>query len=48
MGPTALGNVLVQGRTAGVLTGSLESLRDLIARTYTLVTYQPATGRSSR
>jgi rhamnulokinase len=29
---TAMGNVLVQGRTAGALTGDLENLRDLVAR----------------
>ncbi|MCW4456850.1 rhamnulokinase family protein [Microbacterium sp. MPKO10] len=30
---TALGNVLVQARARGAVTGSLESLRDLVART---------------
>lgn len=31
---TALGNVLVQARAAGFVAGSLESLRDLVARTH--------------
>lgn len=31
---TALGNVLIQGRAEGLLPGSLESLRDLVARTH--------------
>lgn len=31
---TALGNVLVQARAAGLVTGSLEALRDLVARTH--------------
>ncbi|MFD6054616.1 rhamnulokinase family protein [Agromyces sp. NPDC060279] len=31
---TALGNLLVQARTAGFVGGSLESLRDLVARTH--------------
>jgi len=38
---TALGNVLVQARTAGKLGGSLESLRDLVRRTGRLRTYRP-------
>ena len=40
---TALGNVLVQGRAVGAITGSLEALRDLVARTHDLVTYEPRT-----
>jgi rhamnulokinase len=39
---TALGNVLVQARAVGALPGSLEALRDLVARTHSLVTYTPA------
>ncbi|MDQ1129465.1 rhamnulokinase family protein [Microbacterium sp. SORGH_AS_0888] len=39
---TALGNVLVQGRAAGLVTGSLESLRDLVARTQRLRRHEPA------
>ncbi len=45
---TALGNVLVQARAVGGLTGSLESLRDLVARTHALVTYAPAPVRMAR
>jgi rhamnulokinase len=42
---TALGNVLVQARTAGALTGSLEDLRELVARTHEPVTFTPRTRR---
>ncbi|CAL4861041.1 rhamnulokinase family protein [Microbacterium sp. MM2322] len=38
---TALGNILVQARAAGILAGSLESLRDLVARTHTPRRYEP-------
>ena len=38
---TALGNVLVQGRANGVLSGTLEDLRALIARTHPPVVHQP-------
>lgn len=38
---TALGNVLVQARTAGVLRGDRFVLRDLIRRTHTVRRYQP-------
>lgn len=38
---TALGNVLVQGRAAGLLSGSLDSLRDLVARTHSPRPYTP-------
>ena len=38
---TALGNVLVQARAAGILSGSLESLRDLVARTHAPERYAP-------
>jgi rhamnulokinase len=38
---TAIGNVLVQARTAGLVSGSLEELRGLVARTYPPVEYQP-------
>ncbi|QIG39304.1 rhamnulokinase [Microbacterium sp. 4R-513] len=38
---TALGNVLVQARAAGFVTGSLESLRDLVARTHPPRRYDP-------
>ncbi len=39
---TALGNVLVQGRALGVLEGSLEHLRALVARTHPPVRFDPA------
>ncbi|MBF4562200.1 rhamnulokinase [Microbacterium sp. VKM Ac-2870] len=38
---TALGNVLVQARAAGMISGALEELRDLVARTHTLRRYEP-------
>jgi rhamnulokinase len=38
---TAIGNVLIQARTQGLATGSLESLRALVARTFTPVRYLP-------
>ncbi len=38
---TALGNVLVQARTLGFITGGLESLRALVASTFQPVTYLP-------
>jgi rhamnulokinase len=38
---TALGNVLVQARAAGLASGSLESLRDLVARTHAPRAYRP-------
>ena len=38
---TALGNVLVQARAAGFVSGSLEALRDLVARTHTPRRYDP-------
>ena len=39
---TALGNVLVQARTHGVLTGDLTALRERIRRTVTLTRYEPS------
>ena len=39
---TALGNALVQGRAAGLLSGDLETLRALVARHYAPVRYEPA------
>jgi rhamnulokinase len=39
---TALGNVLVQGRAHGALSGSLEDLRVLVARTHPPVVHQPS------
>lgn len=38
---TALGNVLVQARAAGAVDGSLEDLRDLVARTHPPTVYLP-------
>lgn len=38
---TALGNVLVQARAAGVLRGELEDLRSLVGANSALVTYRP-------
>jgi rhamnulokinase len=38
---TALGNVLVQARAAGDLSGSLETLRALVRQTSDLTTYEP-------
>jgi rhamnulokinase len=40
---TALGNVLVQARTHGRLTGSLETLRSLVRQTQEVHRYEPAT-----
>jgi rhamnulokinase len=45
---TALGNVLVQARSAGLAPGSLESLRALVARTHPPLTYQPRVGAVER
>ncbi|WP_328821842.1 rhamnulokinase [Nesterenkonia haasae] len=38
---TAIGNLLIQARTAGTIGGTLEDIRELIARTHKLTTYQP-------
>ena len=38
---TALGNVLIQARTQGLASGSLESLRALVGRTFTPAPYAP-------
>ena len=38
---TAIGNLLIQARTAGTITGTLEEVRELISRTHHLTTYQP-------
>jgi rhamnulokinase len=40
---TALGDVLVQGRALGSLSGSLEDLRALVARCQQLVVHEPST-----
>jgi rhamnulokinase len=41
---TAIGNLVVQARAAGTLGGTLEDLRELVARTQRLVTYTPRGG----
>ena len=38
---TAIGNVLIQARAAGLVSGTLEQLRSLVARTYPPVAYAP-------
>jgi rhamnulokinase len=45
---TAIGNLLVQARAGGAISGSLESLRALIRSTHHLHTYHPATRRTRR
>lgn len=41
---TALGNVLIQGRTAGAVRGDLDSLRAVVRATIELETYAPRAG----
>jgi rhamnulokinase len=43
---TALGNVLVQGRAAGAVSGGLDELRALVARTQDLRRHEPQARRS--
>lgn len=38
---TAIGNVLVQGRASGLVTGSLDDLRGLVARKFPPTRYEP-------
>ena len=38
---TAVGNVLVQMRAAGIVSGSLEALRHIVAATFEPVRYLP-------
>ncbi|MFI7483359.1 rhamnulokinase family protein [Kocuria sp. M1R5S2] len=38
---TAIGNVLVQARAAGIVSGSLEALRAIVAATFEPVRYEP-------
>ena len=45
---TALGNVLIQARSAGLASGSLEALRALVASTHPPLTYQPRVGAVER
>ena len=42
---TAIGNLLVQARTAGLVSGDLESLRAVVAAAFDVVTYLPARAR---
>lgn len=42
---TAVGNMLVQARAHGAVAGSLEDLRDLVARTHPPACYLPAAAR---
>ncbi|MCD2497964.1 rhamnulokinase [Microbacterium nymphoidis] len=39
---TALGNILIQGRALGAISGDLQALRDLVARTHPPRRYDPA------
>jgi rhamnulokinase len=43
---TAVGNVLIQGRAAGLVAGELRELRALVARTFPPVEYQPQSMRA--
>jgi rhamnulokinase len=45
---TAIGNVLVQARAHGTVTGDLEALRALVRRTQPLEVYEPRSTRASR
>jgi rhamnulokinase len=38
---TAIGNVLVQARTAGFIDGDLETLRSLVAHTHQPTRFEP-------
>jgi rhamnulokinase len=42
---TAVGNVLVQARAQGLVSGSLEALRQIVAKTFSPVRYEPHTRR---
>jgi rhamnulokinase len=44
---TAIGNILVQARAAGIVTGDIESLRALVARYFTPVKYLPSRPQSA-
>jgi rhamnulokinase len=39
---TAIGNILVQARAGGLITGSLESMRELVAQSFRRVHYLPS------
>ena len=42
---TSLGNILVQARAVGLVSGSIESLRDLVARTHAVRRHEPLARR---
>ncbi len=45
---TALGNVLVQGRTAGAISGGLDEMRALVRATHDLRRHEPRTRSRAR
>ena len=45
---TALGNLAVQARAAGVLSGTLERVRDAVRGTFPLTRYEPRGDRGVR
>jgi rhamnulokinase len=45
---TAIGNVLIQARAQGLVTGSLESLRALVAQAFAPVRYEPRSRQPGR
>ena len=45
---TALGNVLVQARAAGLISGDLETLRALVRSTQDIRRYEPRTSMARR
>ena len=42
---TAIGNILVQARATGVVSGGLENLRSLVTRTFPTTRYEPRSNR---
>jgi rhamnulokinase len=44
---TAIGNVLVQARTRGLISGDLEALRALVRATQDIRRYEPRIARSA-
>jgi rhamnulokinase len=45
---TAIGNLLVQARTHGLLTGDLEALRAVVATSFPARVHRPATATAKR
>lgn len=45
---TAVGNLLVQARTQGFITGDLDSMRGLVRKAFPLVTYSPSPGKEKK